>query len=180
MGYKAESQQANSQPQWYVLHSHPNKEQYLWSELVARNMEVFYPYLRVKPVNPRSKKIRPYFPGYLFVYTPLDLVGESTFKWMPHTYGLVCFGGAPVPVPETLIIELKRRIEQCNAREEKLEYHRGDSVEVIPEMFSGYEAIFDSQLPGTERVRVLIKMLNDRQVIVELNKEQITRKKNLL
>ena len=61
---------------WYVIHSKPRKENQVYSQLQARAIETFYPTIRVKPVNPRSAKIRPYFPGYLFVRVDLDAVDE--------------------------------------------------------------------------------------------------------
>ena len=57
---------------WYALQSKPQQENFLWDQLCMRNMEAYYPRVRVQTVNPRSKKIRPYFPGYMFVNTDLD------------------------------------------------------------------------------------------------------------
>ena len=62
---------------WYALRSKPNKEEALWRELTARSYEVFYPQLHVQPVNPRSRKVLPYFPGYLFINIDLLAVGYS-------------------------------------------------------------------------------------------------------
>ena len=88
---------------WYVLRSKPNKEDALWQEVSARNYEVFYPQICVQPVNPRSRKILPYFPGYMFVHIDMSMVGFSDFTWMPYSYGLVTFGSEPSSVPEELI-----------------------------------------------------------------------------
>jgi len=92
--------------QWYALRSKPNKEEALWREAAARGHEVFYPQMRVQPKNPRARKIRPYFPGYLFVQldlhqsgqfipSTLPLVAEQAFAWMPHSLGLVSSGAEP-------------------------------------------------------------------------------------
>ena len=74
---------------WHVLHSKPNREEVLWKHAVAEGHQAYYPCLHVQPVNPRSRSIRPYFPGYLFVRTDLSQVGLSTFRWMAHANGLV-------------------------------------------------------------------------------------------
>jgi hypothetical protein len=42
--------------------------------------------------------------------------------------------------------------------------------------FEGYEAIFDVRLPGSERVRILLKMLSDRHLPIELRAGQIRKK----
>jgi transcription antitermination factor NusG len=166
------------EPGWFALHSHPNKESFLEAELIARSLHVYYPCLHVKPVNPRSRKIRPYFPGYLFVFFDRDhLRGESVFRWIPHAYGLVCFGGIPAPVPEALIQRIMWQLEQAHNEMNHVVYQKGEPVQVRVDLFSGYEAIFDTQLPGSERVRVLLKMLNHNLTPLELNLSQIEKKK---
>ena len=88
---------------WYALRSKPRKEEVVWRQVKNQNIEVFFPRLKVQPVNPRSRKLRPYFPGYMFVQVDLDELGLSVFKWMPHTLGLVSIGDEPAIVPEHLI-----------------------------------------------------------------------------
>ena len=48
-------------------------------------------------------------------------------------------------------------------------FHRGEAVIVRERAFEGYRGLFDARLPGTERVRILLKMLNDRYVPVEID-----------
>jgi len=160
---------------WYALQTHPRKEDALWNELEARNIEVFYPYVRVKPVNPRSRKVRPYFPGYLFVHLDLDVLGTSFLRWMPHTRGLVSFDSQPATVPDALVHALKRKMEELQVERQDLlpGVQRGDRVQIDAGPFEGYLAVFDARLPGSERVRVLLKMLNDRQLSVEMVADQV-------
>ena len=44
----------------------------------------------------------------------------------------------------------------------------GDPVQIESGPFAGYEAIFDASLAGNERVRVLLKLMEDRKMRVEL------------
>lgn len=164
---------------WYALHSHPHKEDLLWKQVEAHSIEVFYPRIRVSPVNPRSRKIRPYFPGYLFVHTDLEAVGLSVFNWMPYSTGLVSFGGEPSIVSDALIVAIKQRILQIEESGGELfeGLHPGDMVVIEEGPFAGYEAIFNLRLPGSERVRVLLKMLSDRNVPLELRSGQIRKKR---
>jgi transcription antitermination factor NusG len=164
---------------WYALHSHPHKEDQLWQQVIARGIGGFYPRVKVNPVNPRARKVRPYFPGYLFVNADIEAVGLSLFQWMPFSTGLVTFSGEPAVVPDPLIIALQERIDSINrAGGVKLNgLKAGDEVVIESGPFEGYEAIFDLRLPGSERVRVLLKMLNDRIIQVEILGGQI-RKKN--
>ena len=57
---------------WYVLHSKPRKEEFLAEQLELRKIETFAPCIRVQVVNPRARKVKPYFPGYIFVRTDLE------------------------------------------------------------------------------------------------------------
>ena len=165
---------------WYALRSKPRKEDAVWRQLHSEGFEVFYPRIRVNPVNPRSRKIKPYFPGYLFIQVDLDQIGVSRLQWMPHTLGLVSFGGEPANVPENLIFELRKRMEEIAAAGGELYdgLKPGDKIYISEGPFSGYAAIFDARLPGTERVRVLLELLNNRRrVPIELPSGQIERKK---
>lgn len=166
---------------WYALRSKPKKEEVVWRQAKMQGYEVFYPQLRVQPVNPRSRKWRPYFPGYMFVQADLDQIGLSVFQWMPHASGLVCFGDEPAMVPEHLIHAIKKRVEEIAAAGGELfdGLQHGDSVLINDGPFAGYEAIFDARIPGSERVRVLLQLLSSqRQVPIELSAGQIRQKKS--
>lgn len=163
---------------WYALRIKPRKEDVVWRQVMQREMETFYPRLRVNPVNPRARKLRPYFPGYLFVHADLESLGESFFKWMPHTIGLVSFGGEPAYVPDNLIFELRKRVEEISAAGGELfdGLKSGDVVRISSGPFAGYEAIFDVRITGSERVRVLLEFLsNRRRLPIELHAGQIDR-----
>lgn len=163
--------------QWYVLRSKPNKELALWRELAARGLESFYPQLRVRPVNPRSRKIRSYFPGYLFLHVDIEQVGMSVLQWMPFSSGLVAFDGLPAIVPDSLVQAIRRHVDEINAAggEQFVDLKPGDTVLIQGGPFDGYEAIFDTRLAGTERVRILLKLLRVRQMNLELPAAQIQR-----
>jgi len=164
--------------QWFVLRSKPNKEMTLWQELTARGWECFYPHLQVRPVNPRSRKTRSYFPGYLFLHTDIEQVGSSTFQWMPFSSGFVSFDGVPATVPDNLIQGIHRHVDEINAAggKQATGLERGEVVVIQEGPFEGYEAIFDTRLAGTERVRVLLNLLRVRKMNVELPAHQIRRK----
>jgi transcription antitermination factor NusG len=164
--------------QWYALRSKPRKEDTVWTQLNIRGIENYYPRLRVHPVNPRSRKVKPYFPGYIFIRVDLEDVGLSFFRWMPHTLGLVAFGGEPAQVPENLIHAIRKRINEINeAGGEQLDgLKTGDKIRIQAGPFSGFEGIFDIRLPGKERVRVLLNLLGQsRQVPLELDVSQIAK-----
>jgi transcriptional antiterminator RfaH len=160
---------------WYVIHSKPQKEALLCEQLSLRRIETYYPHIRVQPVNPRAHKIKPYFPGYLFIC--VDLIREitSSLRWMPGAISLVSFGDELATVPDELIQIIKLKVDRINDVGGEifngLEY--GDPIVIRDGPFKGYEAIFDVRISGARRVRVLLELLKGRQVRMELPVEQI-------
>lgn len=161
------------------MRSKPNKEDFLARQLEAYGIKVFYPRLRVSPANPRARKNRPYFPGYLFAHVDLEITGASTLQWMAGAANLVSFGGEPATLPEALITALEKRVEEINVSNKTgvNNLKRGESVVIQAGPFAGYEAIFDARISGQERVRVLLNFLQKRQVAVELGEQQVKRVK---
>jgi len=162
---------------WYAMRSKPNKEEFLARQFEAHGITVYCPRVRVITINPRSRKVRPYFPGYLFVQADLDIVNASTLQWMPGAVSLVNFGGEPASVPDILLTALKRQVDELNASNKPGigDLKPGDSVIVQDGPFAGYEAIFDGRLSGQDRVRVLLNFLQKRHVPLELQDQQIRR-----
>jgi transcriptional antiterminator RfaH len=148
---------------WYVLRIKPHKERSVHQLLQSKDIRVYFPALKVEPTNPRAAKIRPYFPGYMFVHIDLDEEGENALRWTPGTTGLVRFGGVPATVPENLIQELKKRLARIEAAKEAEDtgLKPGDRVRIVDGPFAGYEAIFDAHLSGSERVRLLLTYLSE-------------------
>jgi transcriptional antiterminator RfaH len=163
---------------WYALRSKSRKEDIVWRQVRDKGFEIYYPRLRVNPVNPRARKLIAYFPGYMFIRVDLELTGLSSLQWMPHSLGIVLFGGEPAIVPDNLVIAIKNRVEEI-AEAGGIIFDglkSGDRVKINHGPFEGYEAIFDARIPGTERVRVLLRLLSERQVPVEMDVSQIQRK----
>lgn len=150
--------------QWYALHVKPHKEPTVYQILHSRGTDVYYPVLKVTPVNPRSRKERPFFPGYMFVKVNLDETGADTLRWTEGTYGLVQFGNEPTSVPEALIEELQEQLSIYAAALaiEKPEFEKGDKVHIVEGLFEGYDAIFDTHLSGNDRVQVLLAYLHQQ------------------
>ena len=159
---------------WYVLRSKPRKENALYGEMLARGLDAYLPTLKLKPVNPRSSKTRPYFPGYLFVHVDIEEVGFSTLQWLPYSQGLVKFDGDPPTVPDSLIKRICKHVDAINdaGGEEAFFLQRGDKVRIQAGPFKGYEAIFDSRLQGADRARVFLAML-ERQLPLDVDVREL-------
>lgn len=161
---------------WYALHVKPHKEPSVHQLLGSLGFEAYYPVLKVTPVNPRSRKERPFFPGYMFVRVNLVETGADTLRWTEGTYGLVQFGGEPTSVPDSLISELQEQLSKYEATQAP-EFSRGDHVRIVSGLFEGYDAIFDTHISGKDRVQVLLAYLNDQPKKVVLDPAEIAKAK---
>jgi transcriptional antiterminator RfaH len=155
---------------WYVIRSKPRRERFVSEQLSSQGLEVFFPAVKVHPINPRAARERAYFPSYLFAHVDLAVVGLTKLRWVPNAVGLLEFGGEPAVVPEALIGQLRRRVASIQAAGGIVfaDLKKGEAVKITSGPFAGYEAIFDLRLKGSERVRVLLELLR-RQVTVELD-----------
>jgi transcription elongation factor/antiterminator RfaH len=164
---------------WYVLHSKPLKEDFLAKQLELRNIETYAPSIKVQVVNPRARKMRPYFPGYIFVHLDFEKTELSSLHYAPGASGLIMFGGEPANVPESLIHAIQQKVNEINLAggDGRNTLKSGETVMIHDGPFSGYEAIFDHRLPGTERVQVLLKLLKNRQMPLELPVGQVRPKR---
>lgn len=151
---------------WLLLHSKAFKEEFLWREITARQVECYLPRLHVIPVNPRSRKIVPYFPGYLFVKLEPASPEINALRWLPGATGWVHFGEQLATIPEALINGLRRHLEEVNAQNTRgaERFTHGERVEVLEGPFKGYEGVFDTRLSGKDRVKILIQLVHDQQL----------------
>jgi transcriptional antiterminator RfaH len=160
---------------WYVMRSKPNREEFLEGQLISRDVEVYYPRIRVKPVNPRSRKHKPYFPGYLFLRIDLEHNSVTNLERIPGVVRLVSFGGEVSTVPNAIVQAIRVKVDEINSSggQKSPGLSAGTVVKIEHGPFEGYEGIVDARVPGKERVRVLLKMLQDRKIPVELPVEDV-------
>jgi transcription antitermination factor NusG len=160
---------------WYVLRSKPHKEAALYREVTARGYEAYYPTLRVTPKNPRANRRQSFFPGYMFVNYDLEDVGISTFRWMPYSVGLVCFGGEAAVVQPALIQSIRQHVEALNngSLNSVSKFKQGDRLQITNGPFTGFGAIFDKTLTNHGRVRVLLEFLSGQYASLELDQSSL-------
>ena len=157
---------------WHVLRSKPHKEESLHRFVTSEGYHAFYPQIPANPVNPRARKIKSYFPGYMFVQTCLVEKGQNAFQYLPFSMGLVWLGGEPAVVPDPVVHALQMRIAEIwdAGGLAYTDLEPGERVIIQEGVFEGYEGVFDAYISGNDRVHILLKMLNDRFVPMEIDR----------
>jgi len=160
---------------WYVMHSKPRKEALLRERLRIQRIEVYLPSIRVKPVNPRARKEQPFFPGYLFIQVDLEQISVSELWRIPGSTGILCFGGEPATVGDSLIRIIQMQIEDITESNNQSvdRFKSGDWVVINDGPFANYKAMFDCRLSGQDRVRVLLELLKGQKMRLELSAQQL-------
>lgn len=160
---------------WYLMHSKPRKEAFLRERLRIQRIEVYLPSLRVKPINPRARKEQPFFPGYLFVHVDLEQIPISELRRIPGSIGLVCYGGEAAYIGDALIRAIQKQVEELNDSVNNYvdRFRPGDLVVINDGPFATYKAMFDSRLSGSDRVYVLLELLQGRKMRLELSGRQL-------
>jgi transcriptional antiterminator RfaH len=130
---------------WYALRSKPRKEEAVYRQALNQGFEAYYPRIRVQPVNPRSRKVRPYFPGYLFISADLEQVGVSAFQWMPHTHGLVSLAVSR-HCPGKPGAGIRKRVDEINSPDGEvlIAAYRRPGGKYLLDHLKCHEAIFDA------------------------------------
>jgi len=160
---------------WYVMHSKPQKEALLRERLRIQRIEVYLPSIRIKPVNPRARKEQPFFPGYLFVHVDLEKIPISELQRIPGSTGMVCYGGEPAYVGDALIQTIQKQVEEITDSADRYvdRFRSGDLVVIKDGPFATYKAMFDCRLSGSDRVRVLLELLQGQKMRLELSGRQL-------
>ena len=160
---------------WYVMHSKPRKEAFLRERLRIQGVEVYCPLIRVNPVNPRARKEQPFLPGYLFVHVDFEKTSISEFQGISGSIGLVCYGDEPAYVGDALIQEIQKQVDEItdSAYNYVDRFRSGDLVVINDGPFATYKAMFDCRLSGSDRVRVLLELLQDQKIRLELSGRQL-------
>ena len=160
---------------WYVLRSKHRNEDLLYQQLHHCDIEAYYPCVHLQPIKSPTRKIKPYFPSYLFVRVELDAVGISFFQWIPGAIGLICFGGEPAWVPDGMLQAIRRRVNQMRAGggQRAQDLKTGDCVAIDSGALAGYRGIFASYLSDRERAIVFLNFIRGQQTRVDLPVTQI-------
>lgn len=156
------SEQALDVSCWYAIHTNPKQERRATDNLRGWGVETLNPQIRVPRRNQftgaTTYVVSPLYPTYIFAY--------FNAAWSLHkiqfTRGVnsvVSFNAIPTPVDDLIIDIIKAQTDKNGFVRigEKLRY--GDKVIVQEGPFSSLVGTFESELDGSERVKLLLSCI---------------------
>lgn len=163
---------------WYAIHTHPKEEDRATSNLNAWNVETFNPKIRERRLNPFTGapiyEKKPLFPRYIFARFDAGIL-LSKIVFTRGVRQVVGFGNGPVPVEDEIINFIRERMDKDGLIHLEEELKRGDLVTVQDGLLGELSGIFEREIQGTDRVRILLNAINYQASIV-LPKEHVRKK----
>jgi transcriptional antiterminator RfaH len=154
---------------WYAIHTHPKEEDRATSNLRAWNVETFNPKIRERRLNPftgaPSYERKPLFPRYIFArFNAGTLLSKICFT--RGVQSVVSFGAGPVPIEDQIIEFIMEQAGEDGLIQIEEELKRGDRVTVTNGLLGELSGIFEREIQGTDRVRILLNAINYQASIV--------------
>ncbi len=151
---------------WFVINTKPKKEFQVKKIFEEAGFDYY------NPVYHSEGKTKPFFPGYGFLV--FDFPGQ--YQLVRFTRGVKRVVGnreGPIPIPEVMIQEIKRR--EVNGLIELAKYGEepevGDEVEIAEGPWKGLRGIFKKQLSDKDRVMILLSYVSYQgQLLIEKKK----------
>jgi transcriptional antiterminator RfaH len=163
---------------WYAIHTHPKEEDRATNNLNAWNVETFNPKVRERRLNPFTGapiyEKRPLFPRYIFArFDAGTLLSKIIFT--RGVRRVVSFGNGPIPVEDEIINFIKERMGEDGLIDLGEEFKTGDLVTVQDGLLGELSGIFEREIKGTDRVRILLNAINYQASIV-IPKEHVRKR----
>jgi len=153
---------------WYLVRTKAGAERTVREQLQHVVDRVVLP-LANMPIRQKDRtfqRIGPLFPTYLFAFCSLQSVGRQ-IRYTPGVRNIVQFGDQAAVVPTDVMDELISRCAGGLVDLSKPRLLAGKPVKVVRGPFQELQAVFDGYRSGTERVAVLLSVMNaERRIIM--------------
>lgn len=166
---------------WYVIQTHPKQEDRVGKNLATCNVQFFSPKIRKPRYNQFTGKpiyvSGPLFPCYIFARFQIAPMYHSV-RFTRGVRSVIAFEEYPAPVEDSAIEFIQSRIGDDgyviigDALGNRERFKPGSEVIVLDGPFKNLSGIFEREMPGGERVRILLQALS-YQVHAELKASAI-------
>jgi transcriptional antiterminator RfaH len=153
---------------WYLLRTKTGGERVAQQRLTGVVESTLLPLgkMQLRQQERMIERVVPLFPCYLFAFFSLEAVSRK-IRYTPGVRELVQFGKQAAIVPCWVIDQLTLRCAHGPVELPAATLAQGAPVRVVGGPFRKFEAIFDEYLSGTERVAVLLSVMNaERRVVM--------------
>jgi transcriptional antiterminator NusG len=175
---------AEDQPQWYVVHCYSGYENKVKKNLEHRieSMgmqnrinEVIVPTEDQIELREGQRRVVPkrIYPGYVLVQMILDEESWYVVRNTPGVTGFVGIGNKPTPLRQEEIDRIMRRME-AEEPVAQVKVKAGDKVRIIEGSFTDFSGTVDEVYPDKGKARVLVSFFN-RETPIEVDLLQIER-----
>lgn len=157
-------------PFWYCIHTRSRHEEVVYQRLGDKRIHAFLPRLEVwSRRKDRRKKIqKALFPGYLFVYDPLDPSHRLEILKTPGVVNILGNENKPVPVPDSQIESIQTILNGKSAVTPYPYLREGQLVRVVYGPLKGCEGFLLKIKQGKEKLIISVDLLQ-RSVAVEID-----------
>jgi transcriptional antiterminator RfaH len=152
---------------WYLIKTKAGAEKTARDHLQHLVDRVLLPMVNM-PLRQKERifqRTAPLFPTYLFAYFNLESTARQ-IRYTPGVRNVVQFGEQAAVVPTDVIDELCSRCADGLVELWKPRLSPGAPVKVLHGPFQEFQAVFGGYLSGTERVAVLLSVMNAQRRVV--------------
>lgn len=160
----------DTEAEWFVLRTQTKRE-HIAAKILADidGVEVFCPRIRYKKATRRGKIwwVEPLFPSYLLA----KFLYPTYARQVTASHGvtnIVNFGGNTLSLSEEVVSQIREMVQEQN-QDDIIEFtptiSEGDEVEISDGAFKGISGTVIEPLPSQERVKILIELLGQPQLV---------------
>jgi transcriptional antiterminator RfaH len=145
---------------WYVVHTKPSQEERVAFHLSQKGIATYSPRTQGYVYKGLKKfgRVKPLFPNYLFAWC--EKANVAQLCWTTGVKKVLWENSAPQPVPESLVAAIKTFEQEDGLIRRPASYNSNDLVMIKAGPFKDLYALFDHWESDTERVCVLLRLLN--------------------
>ncbi len=154
---------------WFAVTTKPRSEGLAFDNLQRQGYSCLWPRVRrsLRDAGGMRERVECLFPNYLFLHADPETQSLAPVRSTRGALGLVRFGGQPARVPETVIEQIRARLDPGDGmvRLDAPAWAPGTKVRISEGPLSGIAAIFVSN-DGADRVRMLVELLGTAREVV--------------
>jgi len=160
---------------WYLIHTHPKQEDRADGNLRVLGMPLLSPKIRERRYNQfvlaPTFVTKPLFPRYIFAKFKIDDLYHKV-RFTRGVYNVVSFGEGPVPIDEEIITLIQANIKEDGFVKIDDEIRIGDRVIVRDGPLKNLAGIFEREMKGTDRIRILLETVS-YQAHFEIDRDMV-------